>query len=223
MVRIDGDWPDDRPQRWGTLLERLLQQNPADRFASYDELLSELDRLTPVTSPSAGRIARGIGWLLDSMTASVVGSLPLLAWALYQGLTGNLEGDLRLNGADSPVALIGVALMTWLHLRWGTSAGKKLLHLQIVDQFGLPPARWKVATKAMATYALFWAAALRHNINWLAIRLQDSAGRSVGVMTGIVIVAVALTVINGLWLLFSRQRRTLLNRILGLRVTLRTR
>ena len=94
------------------------------------------------------------------------------------------------------------------------------MQLQLADEYGLPPARWKLFASVLSTDVVL----LSSLVNSLLI----SAGAFVGspleensIPTMIVVgLTVAWITINGIWMIFSRRQQTLGDRLLGIFVVL---
>ena len=156
-----------------------------------------------------------LAWLLD-MGCVLVG-------AAITGMMDVIPNILRGENASSnggPLLFLAPLFLTWLHLRWGTSAGKKLLHLRITDAFGLLPSRRKLLLKAFSTYLLNWAAVFKSLFTFglSAAAIPESQWLSITAAIPLILAIIWLGV-NAFWLLFSSERRTLLDRLLALRVS----
>jgi Protein kinase domain/RDD family len=217
-VRLPSVIPDDRPEEWGGFLKHLLHRDPKRRFATWEDLHAALSKWRCTPAPIAGRISRGVAWMLDMgcvvLGAALTGIIELLP-SVTLGLGGNSNGG--------PLLWLVPMFLTWLHLKLGTSPGKKLLHLQITDMFGLRPSRRRLLLKAFSTYLPIWVASIGElveflwpvgssgapippTMDWLKVGVAASAGLWI--------------VANAIWLLFSKRRQTLTDYLLGLRVTL---
>lgn len=217
VIRFPEKWPDDRPIAWKEILNRLLARDPAQRFQSYDELTEELRHWQPRDVVPAGRISRGIAMFLD---VSLVG--------IFFGVTQTVEDEMGSRTFSIgkslysiPAFIITGALIWWLVRRWGCTPGKKLMQLRIVDQFGIRPTQAKLAVKALGTYMLFFLSRARdfgsiaRDLLSMTFLPDDET-----LMIIFSLLGVAWVVINTGWLLFSRQRQTLFDKLLNLRVVL---
>ena len=207
--------PNDRPERWGIFLKQLLHRDPDQRFDSWESVFAALSNWRCITIQPAGRISRMLAWLLD-MGCVLVG-------AAITGMMDVIPNILRGENASSnggPLLFLAPLFLTWLHLRWGTSAGKKLLHLRITDAFGLLPSRRKLLLKAFSTYLLNWAAVFKSLFTFglSAAAIPESQWLSITAAIPLILAIIWLGV-NAFWLLFSSERRTLLDRLLALRVS----
>lgn len=116
-------WPEHLPARWKAVLVRLLSKAPENRYENYDELLAEFHELQPVSLPLAGRVLRGLAWGAE---------LTVLTCGLQL---------LRCSGRGVLEGLLGIAaviLIAAVCARVGTSIGKLLFQLRLVDRHGGP-------------------------------------------------------------------------------------
>jgi hypothetical protein len=122
------------------LCSRMMAAEPADRFASYDELIAELDRNQPEVTRPAGIVARTTAAFFDLLIA-----LPFLF--LSQLLPWELTVD---NGVVLlPALWLYSALTTW---RFGRTIGKALLDLEVI---ALGPRRKVTFRQAAARTGLY--------------------------------------------------------------------
>jgi hypothetical protein len=122
------------------LCRRMMASEPAERFASYEELIAELDRAQPEVTRPAGFVARGAAAFIDLLIA-----LPFLF--LAQLLPYELTVD---NGIVLVPALwLYASLTTW---RFGRTIGKALLDLEVIS---IGPRRKLRFTAALGRTALY--------------------------------------------------------------------
>jgi len=188
-IEFPAAWPDNVPHGWRGLLERLLAKSPDGRYPNYEELLAALRRLRPVDLPRAGRVQRGLAWLVDLAIAQAGQSL------FYHPLatgTGNWLVHLVLAALGGLVPLLAALLQA----RWHTTPGKRLFQLRIVDRHGLTPPTAILAVRSVFQFFPLWAATAYH--------LNMATGRT--------LLAASVAAIGVLWLgadvgwaLFSRK------------------
>lgn len=97
-------------------IARMMAKRPADRPASYDELIAELDRANPVRSRPAGLWPRLVAGLVDLIVAALI-SIPL----------GMLIDDGNLG-----LGLYFLVLAPLLLRRFGTTPGHSLFETEVV-------------------------------------------------------------------------------------------
>lgn len=150
-IEFPNPWPDRLPYAWRDVLARLLAKSPADRYQDYEELLADLRWLRPVDLPRAGRVQRGLAWLVDVALAQAGQSLfytPLAAGA------GTWPIQLSLAALGGLVPLLAALLQA----RWHTTPGKRLFQLRIVDGHGLTPRNAVLAMRSVFQFLPLWAA-----------------------------------------------------------------
>jgi uncharacterized RDD family membrane protein YckC len=156
-IEFPSPWPDRLPHAWRGVLARLLAKSPADRYQNYEDLLADLRRLRPVELPRAGRVQRGLAWLVDVALAQAGQSLfyiPLAAGA------GPWPIQLLLATLGGLVPLLAALLQA----RWHTTPGKRLFQLRIVDWHGLTPHDTILALRSVFQFLPLWAACV-HELN----------------------------------------------------------
>jgi hypothetical protein len=126
------------------LCDKMMAKRPADRHASYDELLAELARLSPSVTRPAGFWVRAFAVALDAIVLSIV-LVPaqIVLGQLHTSLTNEII-----------VAVFGLYTML-AHAYWGRTWGKKLLEIELVPtdrlgRVGLP----RAFIRALAEWAL---------------------------------------------------------------------
>jgi uncharacterized RDD family membrane protein YckC len=122
---------------------RMMAKRPEDRFASYDELIAELERISTARTRPAGFWVRSFAALVDFLVGGLI-SLPFQLLAPY-----------------TPVPS---ALMLWLVLltyyavplsRWGQTLGRALLEIEVVSvATGRPPTVAAAAVRGLAEYGV---------------------------------------------------------------------
>ena len=103
-----------------SLIKRMMAPDPADRFQTYDELLRDLDLMSSHATRPAGAWVRAIATLIDFIVVSLLTVLVALPFSRDVNLDDSIGNALLL------------VYMTVTLARWGTSAGKAILELQVV-------------------------------------------------------------------------------------------
>lgn len=209
-IEFPEPWPDSVPWGWRALLDRLLAKVPADRFPDYDALLAALRKLRPVALPKAGRVQRGLAWLVDLA----------LAFAAQQLFYGVLSGGNLASGGNIPrgarwfLALAGGVVplaASYLQAWWKTTPGKRLFQLRIVDRYGLAPAPAVFGARMVIQLLPLWGLTAWHLLDALGLR-------SVG---GLLSAALAFGLLaDTATALFARAGRSLHDRLFGTHVVL---
>lgn len=216
-VKFPSVWPTDRPESWKDVLAILLHKDPARRFATWDDALRELSRWQPVVLRRAGRIARGFSWLVDLM---VLGAILGASQAAILGLRTVFRSKGDWNDWKPLGAMMAVGILLLIIHRLRNSPGKRIMQLQLADEFGLPPTRWKLYASALSTDVILLASLVNSLIvagSSLIGHATDEDGIPAMIVVGL---TAAWIVINGVWMIFSRRQQTLGDRLLGIFVVL---
>lgn len=124
---LSGERPKLLPRRRGNiagaapideLCDRMMAKQAVERFADYDQLIRELERVSPRRTRPAGFWVRGFAVLLDFIAVGAM-SVPL---QLLDVTSDNLL-----------LIVIGSAYYLLCHGRWGRTAGKYALELELVS------------------------------------------------------------------------------------------
>ncbi|HEY5925289.1 MAG TPA: protein kinase [Kofleriaceae bacterium] len=108
------------------LIARMMAPEPADRFASYDELLRAIELASAEHTRPAGLWVRGIASLIDLV-------LVLLVLGGVQAIRVLITGDGQTGGFGELAPELLLVYTTLAIGRWGTTAGKALFELQVRD------------------------------------------------------------------------------------------
>jgi len=71
-VNFPKPWPEQLPEKWQTILQRILQKNPAQRYANYDELVGDLEDVEALSSIRAKTVPRLLAGLIDFTSVLLV-------------------------------------------------------------------------------------------------------------------------------------------------------
>jgi tRNA A-37 threonylcarbamoyl transferase component Bud32 len=158
VSRVDfpSHWPEHLPERWRTVLLKLLARNPADRFASYQELGSELYAILPTQRADAKRLPRLIAWCMDVLIICLM-ALPF--FLLVQLIRSFVKIGL-LSFIQPFSILLALVAYTMIVVGWRQSLGRELFHIKIVNQYGLEPAARTMATRFALRMMPLWLLAL---------------------------------------------------------------
>ncbi len=216
-VQFPSDWPADRPEGWKNVLATLLHKDPAKRFENWDTAIREVARWQPVVLPRAGRIARGVSWLVDLLA---VGAILAATQAGIYGLRSVFRARGDWNDWKPLGTSLGLAVLLLIIHRLKNSPGKRVMQLQLADEYGLLPSRWKLFASVLSTDVILLASLA----NSLMVSGSGLIGKPIdenGIPTTIVVgLTIAWIVFNGVWMIFSRRQQTLGDRLLGVFVVL---
>jgi uncharacterized RDD family membrane protein YckC len=162
-------WPESVPEGWRGVLERLLAKSPDDRYQSYDEILEVLRRFRPTALPRAGRVQRGLAWMVDlALTIAPLGIFFVLADVAGHALRPAGRSPL-VQLSFTVVGVLVLLLAAFMQSRWKTTPGKRLFQLRIVDRHGMTPGRSVLAVRSVFQFLPIWA--------WCAFALYSALGR----------------------------------------------
>ncbi|MEJ7597443.1 MAG: protein kinase [Kofleriaceae bacterium] len=129
------------------LCTKMMAPDPADRFESYDDLLRAVELASIVHTRPAGFWARSVAMLLDFVLITIIVTLGEAAVSAITGVGVRSNMPIII-----PVLAIYNALAT---ARWGRTAGKALIELEIVDvQTGARPAMPQAIRRSLAIFGL---------------------------------------------------------------------
>ena len=223
-------WPAELPQGWRRVLRTLLQKDPARRHADHAALAADLDRLTPLSQPSAGLAVRLLAWGVDLVlvvTAAelVIAAVVLGEFTILNGWGAGAGEEVAWNSAAlRPIAsglsftavslavCIPVLLLAYGQRRWSTTPGKTLFQTRIVDRHGLRPTRRTLFTRGLVQTFPVWGLTLIG-------MFHEVVGWGAAERVGLLAVALA-TLCDGSLAVLRRDRRTLHDEAFGTRVVL---
>lgn len=128
-------WPADIPESWRPFLQRLLARKPEDRFADWQALIDQMQSLKPLRPVTAGRLKRGIAWGIDLSILIVAVVCVIGAFEAFTQRFFPTSAIAFAIAAGSGLT-VPAGVMWWVR-RGGTSPGKKLMQLRVVDRHGL--------------------------------------------------------------------------------------
>ncbi len=145
-IEFPSPWPDNVPERWQKILERLLAKNPEDRYTSYAELERDLTLVRPTKSLIARRAPRMIAAVIDVLTV-ILFMLPLQL--MISGEIGGFSVRLGEYLENRPVLTfllyvldaVPIAVYTLTIFFWRHSIGRALMQIRVVNRYGLKPYR----------------------------------------------------------------------------------
>lgn len=226
-------WPDHLPEYWEKILGRMLAPKAQDRYQDYDSLRADLVRVYPGNSPAARVIPRMIAAAID-FTLVLSGTLLLfLAGSLLlNSIAGYFQVvDLSWFGLakdDSPwytnlslfllesvfhaVCFLPVFLHIVVAGYWRHTLGRRMMHIHVVNRFGLPPARRTFTIREAIRVAFLWALPVLV-VFWTGLNAPVWGLAFVGL-------AILWTVLNTGWMVFGRRGQPLHDRMLATRAVL---
>lgn len=150
VIEFPQPWPDDLPEQWRGILSRLLAKKPERRYESFEQLSVALRAVQPTVLPAASPLLRGLAWVGDlfvvALPLALLATLPLL-----------MDGQPWAQGLRWGASLIWLASIAAVQAAWGTTPGKQLFQIRIVDQHGMKPSRSALGGRSVFQFAVPWA------------------------------------------------------------------
>ncbi|HSD88757.1 MAG TPA: protein kinase [Kofleriaceae bacterium] len=142
------------------LVARMMAPNPADRFASYDELIRALELASVAHSRPAGFWVRTIATGIDGVLVSIV--VGVLTGVIAKVTNYLVDGI-------GPFFAIGALYSLFATRRWGRTAGKALFELEVVDLATGRRPSWKQSFLRTLAFigipaVLAWSIELAHEL-----------------------------------------------------------
>jgi len=212
-IYIPSPWPENFPESWRDLIIRLLAQDPADRFGNYEELLETLEKTKPESRIIARRTPRLIAAVVDWLSVLLLMAPVQLAMGIFDAYFSQhvvVEFFVRLTDFV-PITIYTVALFFWRQ-----SIGRALMHVRVVNQYGLVPSRNTMVLRSF----------LRMCGPWFACVLIFFDAGSVGwinvVENSILVAGVVFLLLDIAFMMIYENARSLHDLIFGTRVVLDT-
>ena len=203
-VEFPDHWPSNVPQGWRRVLARLLQKDPQQRYADFNELLADLERLQPTILPNASLMSRSFAWLFDLFVVAAP-----LAIINPPSVTPGVGLPAVLQTIASGAVVFAICLLqSW----WGTTPGKRLFQIRIVDQHGLPPREPLLGARAGFQFIWAWSLVLGFALNLVAL---PKVAQIINLIVMLFLMIEIACVIFG-------RRRSVHDRVCGTRVVLDT-
>ena len=124
-------WPEHLPEKWQTILQRILQKDPAKRYSNYNELVGDLKDVEALSNIRAKTVPRLLAGLIDFTSVLLVAaSIQFLLFDILRlgEQTNNLAIVLLVSLADM-LPLFFYSLSVFLFRQ---SIGRNLLYLRVV-------------------------------------------------------------------------------------------
>jgi len=168
-------WPKNIPREFASLISKLVEKDPADRFATYEDLLVELKAIEPVSTTTAGLASRAVAYAIDQLFLLMF--IAPFAFVIFL-LNSNWDEVATLrkyyNWATPIIAFVSLIVpavyLTFVYHGWG-SIGRYLFQLRIVEENGLPPRREQLVTREVLRNAFAWFSPLGFYVSsnpWLS-------------------------------------------------------
>ena len=150
-------WPDQLPEAWRELLAKMLSKDPADRYSDYDELLADLQSLVPGSQVIARIVPRIIAATINAI------SVMILAVGLRIGFD---FGPWEVVFGEYPFVtfllkafdLVPIIIYTTVIYFWRQSLGRSLMHIRVVNRYGLIPSSTQMTQRSLLRMQFPWFA-----------------------------------------------------------------
>lgn len=177
QLSFPSPWPESVPESWQQILRRMLAADPAARYSGYAALRSDLLRVAPTSQAPARWLPRMIAAQVDyGIVILLTSLLAVVGWMLVRLVGGWLNVNdwtiLGLFQGGSPwytdTAMAGLELLYYaalylpivLHTAgiwiWRHSVGRELMHVQVVNRFGLTPGRRLMTLRSLMRMMPLW-------------------------------------------------------------------
>lgn len=208
-------WPEDYPERWQSVLQKLLAKDPVQRYQSYDELIADLETIKPESHLIAKRAPRligaGIDWisviLLMAPLAMVVGLDQSSSFFELHRIT-----DFLLRLAN----LIPMTMYTIVLFFWRQSIGRSLMQIRVVNVHGLIPPHKSMLSRSLLRMIVPWVMCIL-----LFLQSVDFGWTKI-LATSLMSVAVGFWLLDIASMLIFKQAKSLHDLIFGTRVVVDT-
>ena len=160
-IEFPEQWPAELPEAWRDVLEKLLAKNPADRYADFKQLVADLRKLQPVELPTARPVLRWLAWTFDGFLLSS----PIVMLSFMLPVDG--RPLVQLSGAllAALIPLGAAYLQAW----WGTTPGKKLFQIRIVDMHGLHPRKSALGLRSAFQFLWVWNLVVQNLLHFFGL------------------------------------------------------
>lgn len=208
-------WPQRLPESWKSVLTKMLAKEPEHRYQSYDELLADIKLLQPGSRIEARffprLIAAGIDWASALSLAIVLQvALGVAAWQSLQEQHPLIA--LLLNICN----FLPIIAYTILVYFWRQSIGRSLMHIRVVNQFGLRPTANTMVLRS----------AIRMQFPWVVICLElfrfDTGSALSVLLSSIYLLSLVFLMFDIAFMVLNRRRRSIHDLVSKSRVVLDT-
>ena len=191
------------------VVARMMAKRADERFASYDALVAELERISPARTRPGGLWVRAIAAFIDMMVL-VVALAPV--HLLLDVWDREVPGELALALAGPLYTAVGLS-------RWGTTVGRWLLDLEVVTVGTLArPSVARALARHLVEYGPLSAAIV------LGIAQRETPGETVDFLAAMLALAGIIWGVGGLAraAIVTPDKRTVWDRVAGTMVRYRT-
>lgn len=177
-ITYPNPWPEHLPESWRNILKKLLASDPAQRYRDYDELLTELAAIQPASRVIARRVPRIMAAGIDYLTVLLC-MLPFQIFLDSQSLLGGFLGNHPIVSFLVQIGhFIPIVAYTLLLMAFRQSLGRVLMHVRVVNRYGLKPAPRVMVARSLLRMSFIWAACcvvLLEDATWLWVQIGGAS------------------------------------------------
>ncbi len=154
-ISYPNPWPEHLPEKWHTILQRMLAKDQDKRYQNYDDLVADLENVEALSSIRAKTVPRLLAGLIDFTSVLLVAaSIQFLLFDVLKlrDQTDNLAIVLLVSLADM-LPLFFFSLSVFLFRQ---SIGRNLLYLRVVNRYGLKPTARVMLTRSFVRMGFVW-------------------------------------------------------------------
>lgn len=215
VVEFPNPWPENYPERWQAVLQKLLAKDPDQRYQSYDQLLEDLEATKPQSRIIAKRaprlIAAGIDWL------TVILLMAPVEIAVESDTFGNFFISHPVLGFLFRLTdLIPITIYMAILFFWRQSLGRSLMQVRVVNTHGLIPPQKTMLSRSVLRMIVPWVLCLL-----MFLQTANFAWTQV-LATTLLVVAVVYWLTDIAFMLIFDQARSLHDLIFSTRVVVDT-
>lgn len=208
-------WPSSLPELWKSVLHKMLAKDPLERYQSYDELLADIKRLQPGSKIDARffprLIAAGFDWAsVLSMAIVLQVGIGFAAWESLRDQHPVITVLLQIAN------FIPIIAYTVLIYFWRQSIGRNLMHIRVMNTFGMKPTGNEMALRS----------AIRMQFPWTVICLglfrADSAAWLSLILSSLLVLSLLFLLVDIAFMVVYSESRSIHDLITKTRVVLDT-
>ena len=209
-------WPARLPEQWKNILTKMLDKDPARRFQSYDALLENLKSVEPGSKVPARLLPRLIAAGIDWAT--------VLSLAVVVQVAFNSPSWISI-GTSHPAMVTLLKLCNFLPIIgytvliyfWRQSIGRNLMHIRVVNQYGMEPSGKKMAIRSAIRMQFPLVLMCRMLFNDPALGSVDIA------LAGLLVLSMVLLLLDIAFMLVYSLSSSVHDLVVGTHVVLDTR
>ncbi len=202
LVAYPTPWPEHLPENWKSMLQRMLQKDPSQRYQTYDELIGDLRTVEALSTIKAKRVPRLLAGLFDYLSVLLVAAAIQFLLFNVLRLRDHTE-NLAIVFVVSLANLLPILLYSVIIFFFRQSVGRNLLYLRVVNRYGVRPSRRTMLTRSFVRMGFVWLL-----IGSMVFDKQDTGWAETmrAVLAG---AAIAFLILQITVLLFNRNHRTI--------------